>query len=263
VRNTGGGTLTYTITDNRAWMSCTPGAGSSTGEWDSITVVYDTDALAAGTYTGTITISDPAATNNPQSVQVTLTVEPAAETPPGFYKPGWNLTSVPVVPADPEAGAVFQDLVDLGNVITNNLHRYAASVGYQTYSSQFVNMERGRGYWLWLSTVGGETVVSVPGQAGSGVVSVGLDLGWNLIGHTFPEAQLLANCQVSDGVTTKTFGQAVMSGWVGGAMYGWEAGTGYRSVNYAGYAHDNSLRPWYGYWTYARLSNLQLRIPEP
>ncbi len=74
VQNTGGSTLNYTITDDQSWLSVTPASGSSTGEVDTLTVDYATSGLSAGTYNATITISDANATNNPQTIAVTLTV---------------------------------------------------------------------------------------------------------------------------------------------------------------------------------------------
>jgi|GEM_PF-2228741 len=74
VANGGGGTLSYTISDNVSWLSCSPTSGTSTGEQDTITVTYSTSGLSAGTYNGTITITDPSATNNPQAISVSLTV---------------------------------------------------------------------------------------------------------------------------------------------------------------------------------------------
>jgi formylglycine-generating enzyme required for sulfatase activity len=74
VRNSGNGTLSYTITDDAGWLSCSPSSGSPTGEHDTITVTYATSGLAVGTHTATITVTDPAATNSPQTVAVTLRV---------------------------------------------------------------------------------------------------------------------------------------------------------------------------------------------
>ncbi|MFC1604216.1 Calx-beta domain-containing protein [Planctomycetota bacterium] len=72
--NSGSGTLNYTISDNAGWLSCSPASGNSTDEHDTITVNYTTSALPTGLYSVTITISDPAATNNPQTISVSLTV---------------------------------------------------------------------------------------------------------------------------------------------------------------------------------------------
>jgi hypothetical protein len=76
VRNSGGGTLDYTITvtDDADWLSVDPTSGTSDGEADSITVRYDTDLLDLGTYPATITVSDPNASNDPQTIDVLLIV---------------------------------------------------------------------------------------------------------------------------------------------------------------------------------------------
>jgi len=75
VWNSGSGTLSYTITDGgTAWLTLNPTSGTSTGESDTITVTYSTSGLPAETYSATITISDPDAANNPQTIPVSLTV---------------------------------------------------------------------------------------------------------------------------------------------------------------------------------------------
>ncbi len=55
-------------------------------ERDTVQVSYDSAGLAAGTYTGAVTISAAGVTNSPQTVAVTLTVLP----------PGGNLAPVAV-----------------------------------------------------------------------------------------------------------------------------------------------------------------------
>lgn len=72
--NSGGATLSYTISDNAIWLSCNPAAGTSTGEHDFITVTYSTSGLAAGNYLATIAISAAGASNTPQSIPVSLIV---------------------------------------------------------------------------------------------------------------------------------------------------------------------------------------------
>lgn len=75
VSNSGTGTITYTITDNADWLSVSPDNGTSTGEADTITVSYDTAALAIGTHHATITVTAPEALNSPRTLPVTLTIE--------------------------------------------------------------------------------------------------------------------------------------------------------------------------------------------
>ena len=80
ILNSGGSTLNYSISVDASWLSCSPTSGTSTGESDPITVTYATSGLTAGTYSATITIADSGASNSPQTIPVSLTVNaPAAK----------------------------------------------------------------------------------------------------------------------------------------------------------------------------------------
>jgi len=83
VWNSGINTLNYTISDNRSWLSVSPSSGTSDGEQDTITVSYNTSGLTRGNYNGTITISDPNADNDAQTISVSLTVN-AQSSPPSI-----------------------------------------------------------------------------------------------------------------------------------------------------------------------------------
>ena len=71
ISNSGGGTLNWSVTDNRSWLSASPTSGQNAG---TITVTVSRTGLSAGTYTGTITVSDPNASNSPQGVSVSMQV---------------------------------------------------------------------------------------------------------------------------------------------------------------------------------------------
>jgi hypothetical protein len=74
--NSGDGTLNWNVIDDAGWLSLNPTSGSSTCGTDNIALSVDTAGLSASTYTATITITAPGAANSPQTVPVTLTVEP-------------------------------------------------------------------------------------------------------------------------------------------------------------------------------------------
>ncbi|GMU24655.1 MAG: hypothetical protein AMXMBFR13_47290 [Phycisphaerae bacterium] len=74
VQNTGGGTLSYSVSESSSWLSVSPTAGTSTGEPDTITIDYSTAGLVLGTHTATIALSDAAASNSPQTLSVEITV---------------------------------------------------------------------------------------------------------------------------------------------------------------------------------------------
>ncbi len=75
VWNSGNGTLSYSISDNRNWLNCSPSSGNSTGEQDQVTVNYNTANLSEGNYNATITISSANAGNSPQYLNLTLIVK--------------------------------------------------------------------------------------------------------------------------------------------------------------------------------------------
>ncbi len=82
ITNTGGGTLSWTASDNAAWLSLSPASGTTTTETDAATVSVNLSGLTAGTYNSTITTTASGATNTPKTVPVTLTVTAVAPTSP-------------------------------------------------------------------------------------------------------------------------------------------------------------------------------------
>ncbi|MGQ0812053.1 MAG: BACON domain-containing protein [Nitrospiraceae bacterium] len=79
--NPSGGTLTWTVADNAAWLSVNPASGTTTTESDSIPVTVNTGGLAAGNYSATISVSATAAKNSPLAVPVSLTLTAPAASP--------------------------------------------------------------------------------------------------------------------------------------------------------------------------------------
>jgi hypothetical protein len=74
VANAGPAMMNYTISDDAAWLSVAPTAGSSAGEPDLIQVTYAWAGLPIGTYFATITLSSAEAWNSPRTIPVSLTV---------------------------------------------------------------------------------------------------------------------------------------------------------------------------------------------
>jgi uncharacterized lipoprotein YddW (UPF0748 family) len=71
------GPVNYDVDDDvEPWLSVSPSHGSSSGEEDTITIDYRTAGLAAGSYTGTVFVSDPKASNTPLTITIDLTVPP-------------------------------------------------------------------------------------------------------------------------------------------------------------------------------------------
>jgi hypothetical protein len=109
IRNIGEGTLNWTITDDADWLECEPENGTNFGV---VIVSVNASGLTAGTYPGTITITDANAINSPKTIAVTLTV----------YDPGGGL---PVQPfgffETPGDGAVVQSSVPVTGWALDNI----------------------------------------------------------------------------------------------------------------------------------------------
>jgi hypothetical protein len=71
VKNTGGGTLNWSAAKGATWLTLSPGSGIDSG---LVSVSVDNTGLLQGTYTDTIYITDPAATNSPKKVVVTFSL---------------------------------------------------------------------------------------------------------------------------------------------------------------------------------------------
>jgi hypothetical protein len=74
IRNYGGGALNWQISESCSWLSASPDSGSSTGEVNEVTLSADISGMGWENYNCELTVSDPCAINNPQTIDVTLTV---------------------------------------------------------------------------------------------------------------------------------------------------------------------------------------------
>ncbi|HJU15207.1 MAG TPA: PQQ-binding-like beta-propeller repeat protein [Stellaceae bacterium] len=79
VSNTGSGALSFTDGANQSWLSVSPSGGTAP---QTLQVGASVTGLAAGTYTGTITITATGATGSPASIPVTFTVTSSSPPPP-------------------------------------------------------------------------------------------------------------------------------------------------------------------------------------
>ena len=71
VTNPAGGALPFSVVSDSSWLTVTPAGGSAPAV---LTISADGRNLLPGTYTGTITVQAPGASNSPQLIRATLTV---------------------------------------------------------------------------------------------------------------------------------------------------------------------------------------------
>ena len=72
-----GSAINYTTATSATWLAATPASGTTAG---NVTVSVNPSGLAAGTYTGNVTLTSSGASNSPKAIPVTLTVS-AAQSP--------------------------------------------------------------------------------------------------------------------------------------------------------------------------------------
>ena len=73
VANTGGGSLSFTASDDASWLSVSPASGSAPS---TLTVSVNTAGLSAGTHTATVTVASSGVSGSPKQIPVTLTLDP-------------------------------------------------------------------------------------------------------------------------------------------------------------------------------------------
>ena len=66
-----GGALSYTIASSATWLTATPASGSTPG---SLSVSVNPSGLAAGTYSGTVSVTSAGASNSPLKISATLAI---------------------------------------------------------------------------------------------------------------------------------------------------------------------------------------------
>ena len=112
ISNSGGGTLSWAAASNKTWLGVTPASGTGTGVLQlSVNPAGLAAGMTAGAYQGTVTVSDPAASNNPRTISVSLTVYAAggSSNPAGsFDTPVEGTTGV--AGANPVTGWVVDDV---------------------------------------------------------------------------------------------------------------------------------------------------------
>jgi hypothetical protein len=76
VWNSGGQTLTYTLSDNAAWLTLSPTSGSSAGEHDTITATVSRAGLVDNNYNGVVTVTPAAGTVWTIAVSMSVSTSP-------------------------------------------------------------------------------------------------------------------------------------------------------------------------------------------
>lgn len=160
IRNAGGGTLSYSVTWDAAWLSVAPASGSSTGQENAHVVSVNSGGLSQGSYSGTITITSSGAVNSPQTVGIALQITPAG---------GANQIGVSCSPSQAQTGTTVSFPIDIsGN--SSAISSFGVQLTFDTNMFDYVGTSKGSltGSWTYIDGNASGGTVTVGGFAGSG-----------------------------------------------------------------------------------------------
>ncbi len=163
INNSGGGTLHYTVAADAPWLSVNPNSGQTAGTERKHTVSANTGGMSAGTYTGTITIADPNATNNPQTVGVTLQISlPLTNNEVGIF----------ISPSSGGTGTVVSITISIKGNTSPISSAFGLDLHYNTAIFQYLSTSKGTLTGSWAAVDGGASsgTITVGGFRGSGSV---------------------------------------------------------------------------------------------
>jgi hypothetical protein len=107
ITNTGEGTLEWTATPSAGWIDADPSSGTGNGQFD---IGVGETALAPGVYSGTVSVTDPSATNSPQVISVFLTIYGENQDSPPFGVMDTPVDSSVVSGSVPVTGWALDDI---------------------------------------------------------------------------------------------------------------------------------------------------------
>ncbi len=133
VKNSGIGTLNYTISCDIDFVSVSPASGSSTDNVVEHTVSVGIRGISEGNYNGNITISDSNAGNSPYTVSVTVAIgSPITD----------NEISISCDPRSGETGTIVTIPVEInGNI--NEIRAFGLELTYDTTMFDYQNVSKG------------------------------------------------------------------------------------------------------------------------
>ncbi|NOZ61975.1 MAG: T9SS type A sorting domain-containing protein [Calditrichaeota bacterium] len=134
ISNGGGGSFSWTVSDNKSWMSCNPTSGSTTSETDNVTVSVNSSGLTPGqTYTGAITVTASGAGGSPKTVNVT------------FNYGGGGPCNPPYVKAEDASGAQGSNVVVDVTIAQNPsaIDAFGFKFTFNASKLSFVSVEKG------------------------------------------------------------------------------------------------------------------------
>jgi hypothetical protein len=174
IRNSGEGNLNYNVIWDASWVTVNPTSGTSSGGTNDHNVSVNISGLSEGNYYGSITISDPFASNNPKVVNLYLEIKAPI---------GNNRINISCSPNSEYPNQTVNALISI-NGNTSEIKAFGLNLSYDTNMFEFQGVSRGglTGSWAFVDgndnngnitiggIMGGGTPIP-PGQQGTIVVA--------------------------------------------------------------------------------------------
>ena len=195
--------------------------------------------------------------------------------PAGTLLPGWNLISLPIVPANTTPMVVFRDL-NLN--ILNTLFGWDCETQSQKIFSManpgdFGQISADEGYWLYVDS---SSTIKVNGDVAFTERHIKLPQtlanpggAVTIVGYPFILEQPISRCKVynpnAPNPKTRPLTSAAKAGWISQSFEGWDAVNQKAVTVGIGQAKGatNKLQPWHAYKVTSYVNELELIIPVP
>ena len=137
IKNTGKGTLQWSLSEDIGWLSCQPDKGTTTNETSSIVVTVSREGLDRGNYNGTIVVSS---NGGSQTIQVSMTVEAVKlEVQPKSLDFGASETTIQLALSNAGTGTINYTVASSDTWLTTN--KNSGSVTQSDYITAVVSRE--------------------------------------------------------------------------------------------------------------------------
>ncbi len=169
----------------------------------------------------------------------------------------WNIVSCPLQPVPDDSGSVFGD--DAGLDCMSYWYSTWNGIDDPDYAGcwqKATTIVPGKGIFLFSNKTDDSTDASGT-EITDASYTLSLNAGWNLIGNPYLTGVSLSSCDVIYNASTNTYADAVISGWIGNAVYIWNGST-YDFIQW----DSAKLEPWKGYWIFFYY-DLDLEIYKP
>jgi hypothetical protein len=184
-----------------------------------------------------------------------------SDSPPGFFNPGWNWFSLPLIPDDPSVTAIFG-----ANNLANRLYRWdPVQKTVQLYPDDFTELTVDETYMALLNTTFDLTLSGT--QTPPGYVVPIVSAGWAWIGYpkagpTFLQDAALHNLALGE-TRTALQDRAAADPWINWNWIFWNSTLDTAQILAFSGADDDMLRPWYGYLVWSNTENLEVIYADP